>query len=107
MSNDNTLDIEPEKCESCENEAVKPQIWAKLNSFCNRVDSQTITSDAFVIGRHSESDLAVSDPRLSSRHCRLLKKQDAEGRMVVVIEDNSGNGTFVNGKKVSVDFDDS
>jgi pSer/pThr/pTyr-binding forkhead associated (FHA) protein len=41
------------------------------------------------------------DKRISARHCRLYRERDASaGHYVVVLEDLSSNGTFVNGTKV-------
>ena len=55
-----------------------------------------VERDEFVVGRHSECDLAISDSRLSRRHARILR---SGGRFT--IEDlGSSNGTDVNGEPV-------
>lgn len=33
-----------------------------------------------------------------------MRKVDQDGKMIVVLEDNSSNGTYYNGEKVSVKF---
>ena len=71
-------------------------IWAKLNSVGKRVKSQNLTNPTFSIGRHPESDLSIQDPRISNRHCKILKKLDEDGNQVIIIEDQSSNGTFLN-----------
>ncbi len=38
---------------------------------------------------------------MSGTHCRIMRKTDDDGRMVVVLEDLSSNGTYFNGEKVS------
>jgi hypothetical protein len=49
------------------------------------------------IGREPNSELVLSDPRVSRSHARIL--QTPQG---YVIEDlNSTNGTFVNGQKIT------
>jgi nitrate reductase NapAB chaperone NapD len=37
-------------------------------------------------------------------HCRIMRKTDNEGKMVVVLEDTSSNGTYHNGEKVMLDL---
>jgi serine/threonine-protein kinase Chk2 len=41
------------------------------------------------------SDLHVEDPLVSNRHC-LIFTENKDGRTIVIIEDLSSNGTFVN-----------
>lgn len=48
----------------------------------------------FVIGRHEDADVVLSDPTCSARHCTI--SVDCEG--VAVIHEQSKNGTIINGK---------
>lgn len=55
-----------------------------------------ISMDETVIGRHPECQVHINSNMVSRRHARLLRQGDK-----YVIEDlGSGNGTFVNGKKI-------
>jgi pSer/pThr/pTyr-binding forkhead associated (FHA) protein len=49
-----------------------------------------------VLGRSLISDLVVNDPSVSRKHARLA----ASGPSVKVIDLNSRNGTFLNGKRI-------
>jgi hypothetical protein len=52
---------------------------------------------ALVIGRSETADLAIADDTLSRRHCSLWYRKHE-----LWVEDlNSGNGTFVNGQRIS------
>ncbi|KAL1900055.1 serine/threonine protein kinase [Ceratocystis pirilliformis] len=54
-----------------------------------------ITPGRFIIGRRQqETDLCISKPALSNRHCILFLEQGNNGS--VILEDLSMNGTFVN-----------
>ena len=55
-----------------------------------------VERDEFVVGRHSECDLAIPDSRLSRRHARILRSGDR-----FTVEDlASSNGTDINGEPV-------
>jgi hypothetical protein len=77
------------------------EVWAKLNSLSKKVKSQEIKRVAMTIGRAPDNDIQILDKRLSGKHCKIMRKQDNEGRMVVVLEDSSSNGTYLNGQIVS------
>ncbi|MBF0344258.1 MAG: FHA domain-containing protein [Nitrospirae bacterium] len=58
----------------------------------------TLDKDILTIGRKPTNDIHVDNLAVSGVHARIFKKDDK-----VYIEDlNSLNGTFVNGKKISV-----
>jgi hypothetical protein len=38
-----------------------------------KIKSQELKKDSFFIGRAQNNDLAISDLRLSSTHCKLVK----------------------------------
>ncbi len=48
-----------------------------------------------LIGRE-EGDIAISDPRISGRHCLLIAKDDG----VEIVDQNSTNGTFLDGVRI-------
>jgi phosphoserine phosphatase RsbU/P len=55
-----------------------------------------LTADETVIGRHPECSLQINSNMVSRKHARVLKTPDG-----YVVEDmGSGNGTYVNGKKI-------
>ena len=49
----------------------------------------------YLIGRHPECDRIIDEPTVSNRHC-LLFSENKEGDALAVLEDLSGNGTYVN-----------
>lgn len=49
------------------------------------------------IGRGNRADLMISHPTVSREHCKLLE----QGGELVVKDNGSSNGTFVNGSKIS------
>ncbi|KAF2832194.1 Pkinase-domain-containing protein [Ophiobolus disseminans] len=54
-----------------------------------------LTAGGYLIGRHRECDRILESPVVSNRHCLLFTEKKA-GDVVAVLEDLSGNGTFVN-----------
>ena len=58
----------------------------------------------FTFGRTPDNDFSLADPRMSGKHCRIMRKIDDEGQMIVIVEDTSSNGTFINGQLVSLTF---
>ena len=52
-------------------------------------------SGGYIIGRHPECDRVIANPCVSNRHC-LIFKENKDGRPIAVVEDLSGNGTFIN-----------
>ena len=49
----------------------------------------------YLIGRHPECDRVVNVPTVSNRHA-LLFSENKSGQAIAIIEDLSGNGTYVN-----------
>ena len=82
-------------------DAIPREVWAKLNSITRKVKSVEILNEVFTMGRVPDNDIQVLDPRLSGKHCKIMRKFDNEGRMIVVLEDSSSNGTYINGETVS------
>lgn len=56
---------------------------------------QGINAGGYLIGRHRECDRVLESPTVSNRHCLLFSEKKG-GDAVAVLEDLSGNGTFVN-----------
>jgi serine/threonine-protein kinase Chk2 len=54
-----------------------------------------VPSGGYLIGRHPECDRIINVATVSNRHC-LLFAENKDGNALAVVEDLSGNGTFVN-----------
>ena len=54
-----------------------------------------VASGGYLLGRHPECDRILENPHISNRHC-LIFKGNKGGHPIAVLEDLSGNGTFVN-----------
>ncbi|KAF1838355.1 Pkinase-domain-containing protein [Decorospora gaudefroyi] len=61
----------------------------------NEKQERGIPAGGYLVGRHRECDVVLDSPTVSNRHC-LLFTEKKDGDAVAVIEDLSGNGTFVN-----------
>ncbi len=65
----------------------------------NQIGEYIIDSDQpIIIGRHPDSTLYFNDTKMSGRHC-ILEKRD---NYFYVVDQNSTNGTFVNGSRIRV-----
>jgi len=49
------------------------------------------------IGRDPECEVVIANVKVSRKHCTI----EAEGDQAVIVDGGSGNGTFVNGQKVT------
>ena len=54
-----------------------------------------IPAGGYLIGRHPECDRIINEVTVSNRHC-LIFHENKEGDAIAVLEDLSGNGTYVN-----------
>ena len=54
-----------------------------------------IPAGGYLIGRHPECDRIIDVPTVSNRHCLFFNEHKA-GDILAVLEDLSGNGTYVN-----------
>jgi len=54
-----------------------------------------VPSGGYLLGRHQECDRIINIPTVSNRHC-LLFSENKYGDTIAVLEDLSGNGTYVN-----------
>lgn len=61
-------------------------------------DAQILSLQAGVttVGRHPANDVTLNDHSISSRHCRIV----VQGESVSIIDLESTNGTFIDGKPV-------
>jgi serine/threonine-protein kinase Chk2 len=58
-----------------------------------------LASSGYLFGRHPECDRMIGSPTVSNRHC-LLFPENTSGTTTAVLEDLSGNGTYVNDQLV-------
>lgn len=68
------------------------QLFAKDGSRSHVVDRE-----AFTIGRSAEAELPIPAPSVSRLHLRLEKRESA----VWIQDENSANGTYINGNKIN------
>ena len=59
-------------------------------------ESYPIQKPQIVIGR-ADGDIVIKDPKISRLHCVV----EVHGMSALVVDLNSGNGTFLNGRKVA------
>jgi pSer/pThr/pTyr-binding forkhead associated (FHA) protein len=52
--------------------------------------------DSLTIGRHPDNDIVPKDAAVSKHHAIIERK----GEKLIILDKESSNGTFVNGKKV-------
>ena len=66
--------------------------------FMQESEQRTITLDhtPFTIGRRTDRDLIIADPRVSRDHASIL----SEGDDYVIVDIGSKHGTYVNGEKI-------
>jgi hypothetical protein len=62
---------------------------------------QFVIEDSVVVGRSEQADVIITDPYASDFHLRMTAK---EGR-IVLSDLGSTNGTYVNGRRVTVPTD--
>lgn len=62
-------------------------------------DRRTIVLDhyPFTIGRRTDRDLVMADPRVSREHAQFIR----EGKDVVIVDQGSRHGTYVNAERIN------
>jgi hypothetical protein len=77
--------------------------WARLTPLNSQSRVIDLESSEFKIGRGEicQGDLRLADVRVSNLHAKIVREQDAEGRVIAKLYDFSSNGTFYNRKEVS------
>jgi serine/threonine-protein kinase CHEK2 len=68
---------------------------SKEEEYENDKSNNGIPAEGYLIGRHPECDRRIDVPTVSNRHC-LLYSENRYGETVAILEDLSGNGTYVN-----------
>lgn len=72
------------------------ELWLTYTDVDGSRRRVAVGRDEFVIGRHSENDLVISDSRLSRRHAKIVRSNGS-----FLLEDlGSSNGTDLNGSPV-------
>ena len=63
-----------------------------------------LETSEFKIGRGDvcQGELRIADVRVSNLHAKIMRENDAEGKVVAKLYDSSSNGTFYNRKEVSL-----
>ena len=60
----------------------------------------SLTQDKYTVGRSDSCDICIADPTISGKHCSLVKLDD---NSYAIRDENSTNGTLLNGKRVPAD----
>ena len=77
-------------------QTVSKKHWEKQEAdYEARKDVHGVPAGGYLIGRHPECDRILSVPTVSNRHC-LFFSENKSGDAIAVLEDLSGNGTYVN-----------
>lgn len=77
-------------------QAVSKQHWKEKEAEYEQKKATNGTpANGYLIGRHPECDRIISSPTVSNRHC-LIWAENREGGSCAMVEDLSGNGTYVN-----------
>ncbi|PIA90995.1 putative serine/threonine-protein kinase fhkC [Cercospora beticola] len=75
---------------------VKKGEWKKQEeAYEADKDANGVPAGGYLIGRHPECDKIVKSAVVSNRHC-LIFAENKSGATTAVLEDLSGNGTYVN-----------
>jgi len=83
----------PEAAEILTMKAIARVVWEEGGD----ARMQTIQSEGMTIGRSSENDLPLIDLDVSRIHCKIVPHKEG----FIVVDLDSTNGTFVNGKRIS------
>lgn len=67
----------------------------KENEYESKKATSGVPSGGYLIGRHPECDRIINIATVSNRHC-LLFAENKDGNALAMVEDLSGNGTYVN-----------
>ncbi len=90
---------EPEP-ENDEEQAPIPEpsngIEVEVTVIDNNKTYKVVVDDEVLIGRNPQCDVVVNKPMVSSVHCVLTR----DGKKVMIEDNNSTNGTLLNGKKL-------
>lgn len=73
--------------------------WCRLISKNGAAENAFVAKDHFTVGRAPSNDLQIPNIKVSGLHCTLTKTP-SHTDPDFFIEDNSSNGTYLNGKKL-------
>jgi serine/threonine-protein kinase Chk2 len=77
-------------------QAVPKDYWVKKEQDYEKKKSVKGTpASGYLLGRHQECDRIIYSPTVSNRHC-LIWSENRDGDTFAIVEDLSGNGTYVN-----------
>jgi hypothetical protein len=77
-------------------QAVPNNYWVKKEQEYEKKKSIKGTpASGYLLGRHQECDRIIHSPTVSNRHC-LIWSENRAGDSFAIVEDLSGNGTYVN-----------
>jgi serine/threonine-protein kinase Chk2 len=77
-------------------QVVSKKYWAKKEQEYEKKKSLNGTpASGYLIGRHPECDRIINELTVSNRHC-LIWSENRDGDSFAIVEDLSGNGTYVN-----------
>ena len=62
----------------------------------------TVIPYSFIIGRSPECDIVLEHSTISRKHCEI--KQSTENREYLIRDLGSSNGTYVNGKRIGIEW---
>ena len=62
----------------------------------------TVIPSTFVIGRSKDCDIVLEHNTISRKHCEI--KQSTEKREYLIRDLSSANGTYVNGKRIGMEW---
>jgi diguanylate cyclase (GGDEF)-like protein len=88
-----TMEVEGEGEESAPEQSMPYLVMYSAQTMGKRLD---LTETKVTVGRSPQADITVSDNRVSKVHCSL---QYRNGK-IVIEDNNSTNGTFVNGHRI-------
>lgn len=91
------LDIKHNRMGSVVDDNPYIKLMNRRNTVPFRVDEHYTIKDKCTMGRSPKADIALADPFMSQIHIQFLKDEDGWS----VVDNNSTNGTFVNGEKIS------
>lgn len=69
------------------------EYWIGRSSKC---DVTAVVPDSTTLGKKERISMEWGKSMVSNRHCRIFSQQTQYGTTQVYVEDNSGNGTFIN-----------
>jgi pSer/pThr/pTyr-binding forkhead associated (FHA) protein len=68
----------------------------RVTSGRQRGQTFSLVHGSYTVGRRSQNDITLKDKSVSRQHCRL----DVEGKRYWLVDNDSHNGTYVNGRRV-------